>query len=261
MIKRVLLFLFISSAFQSQGQIISNLISGFNIEKGVIEISFDFNSDNYQPFDIVLKLKQLEDNLIIEIPKENIKPSLERVYPGDRKKIEVSLENLTLEGEFIAILNPITNQSEISPLPAIVVSSAPIEKQIKELKPVTIFEPVEAKSTAEVVRQKTIRVIPGFSIKAKNFTELGALIKSYSEKMMINGDLSPNNVFIDFKNMSFSCDFKEENAGFIKIGLYYGTIEKGCESCMNVLLKNTDSIVIKEISYSKYIFNLIAIHK
>jgi len=53
--------------------------------------------------------------------------------------------------------------------------------------------------------------------------------------------------------MTFSCDFIEENSGLVKIGLYYGTTEKGCESCMNVLLKNTDSIVIKEITYSKFI--------
>ena len=246
--------------FHLHGQVVSNLISGYNIDRGLIEISFDFNSDNYQPYEIELKLKQLEDNLIIDIPKENINPSMERVYPGERKKIEVSLANLTLEGEFIAILKPLSNQIATATLPVkeiLSISTPPLIKETKSIK----IEETKAIVVEKPKSQQVAKVVPGFTIKAKNFQELSALIKSNSEKIMVNGDLTPNNLNIDFSKMTFSCDFIEENSGLVKIGLYYGTTEKGCESCMNVLLKNTDSIVIKEITYSKFVFNLIAIHK
>ncbi len=262
MTKFLLIFASVLLTFHLQGQVVSNLVSGYNIDRGLIEISFDFNSENYQPYEIELKLKQLEDNLIIDIPKENINPSLERVYPGERKKIEVSLNNLTLEGEFIAILKPLSNQLSFEKLPVkeiAVVSTTPLIKETKSIK----IDLDDAKSSIvdNPKIQQVAKVVPGFSIKAKNFQELSSLIKSYSEKLMVNGNLTPNNLNIDLGKMTFSCDFIEEYSGLIKIGLYYGTTEKGCESCMNVLLKNTDSVVIKEITHSKFIFNLIAIHK
>jgi hypothetical protein len=182
------------------------------------------------------------------------------VYPGERKKIEVSLANLTLEGEFIAILKPISNQIATLTLPVKEISSVSTPPLIKETKSIKIEE-TKASVIEKPKVQQVVKVVPGFTIKAKNFQELSALIKSNSEKIMVNGDLTPNNLNIDFSKMTFSCDFIEEYSGLVKIGLYYGTTEKGCESCMNVLLKNTDSIVIKEITYSKFIFNLIAIHK
>lgn len=268
-LKFVFTFFLLSFFFQSNGQTISNIVAGFNVEKGVIEISYDLEGESYQGFSINIKLKQIAENSIIEIPLQNISPSLDMVFPGAKKKVEVSLDNLNLDGEFIPIMVATLVKSEL-PVKA--------EKKEPQIQPI---ETSETKSTSEQPKREQVAreeppknsvveesgetkapsFLRGFSVIANSFQDLSNQIRMKSEAYMVDGNLHPVNIKLNLTNFTFSCDFVESDTGFIKIGLYFGPKSTGCESCFNVIQKNPNSRVLRELTQKNLVFSLIAIHK
>jgi hypothetical protein len=261
----ILFLAFVGSSYAASAQTISNIVAGFNVEKGVIEISYDLDGQIYQGFSLSVKLKQLADNVLVDIPADNISPSLELVYPGTRKKFEIGLDGLTLEGEFIAVLNaiPIAKPKPVEE-PAPPVAPAPVVNEVKvastpeapanpaPANPAPAAEPAKAKSYGKYVR--------GFSVSGASWSDLGNQIKLRSEEFMQAGNLQPVNIRLNLAAQTFSCDFVESETGFIKLGLYFGPEKEGCISCERVLDRNPSSKILRETSFKNYVFNLIAIH-
>lgn len=104
------------------------------------------------------------------------------------------------------------------------------------------------------------RKIKGFSIKAKTISELASKIKSMSNEFMQYGDLNPVDIKLNVNTLSFSCNFKTQDTGFIKLGLYFGPKSTGCESCENVLNNNAGSVVVNQGISNVFAYQLIAIY-
>lgn len=257
------LLLILGASHASNAQTVSNIVAGFNVEKGVIEISYDLEGQIYQGFSLSVKLKQLADNVLVDIPIDNISPSLELIYPGTRKKFEISLDGLSLEGEFIAVLNPtpITKPKPVEEPKSVV--SAPIAEEPAQPKVASTTEaptqPIPALEPAS--KSKTYgKYIRGFSVSGANWADLGNQIKQRSEDFMQSGNLQPVNIRLNLATQTFSCDFVENETGYIKLGLYFGPEKDGCISCERVLDRNPSSKILRETSFKNYVFNLIAIH-
>jgi hypothetical protein len=254
----LILFL-LSVSGQAQAQTISNISAGYNVERGVIEISYDLEGQSYQGFSVSLKLKQIADDVLIDIPAENISPSLDLIYPGARKKVEVSIDGLTLDGEFIPIFNAVPIAK-----PKPLVQTALPEPEKTEVVEKT-SEPNVASDTKEEVKNvektKSVgRYVRGFIVTGASWADLGNQIKQRSEEFMSGGNLQPVNVRLNLAARTFSCDFVESETGLIKLGLYFGPEKDGCVSCQRVLERNPSSKILRETSFNKFVFNLIAIH-
>jgi hypothetical protein len=65
---------------------------------------------------------------------------------------------------------------------------------------------------------------------------------------------------LNLATQTFSCDFVENETGYIKLGLYFGPEKEGCISCERVLDRNPSSKILRETSFKNFVFNLIAIH-
>jgi hypothetical protein len=255
------LFLIVGSSELSKAQIVSNIVAGFNVEKGVIEISYDLDGLNYQGFSLSVKLKQLADNVLVDIPVDNISPSLELVYPGTRKKFEIGLDGLSLEGEFLAVLNatPIAKPKPVEEAKPIV-SATQVEEPVQPKNAPSNENPAPAAAEA-ITKAKTYgKYIRGFSVSGASWADLGNQIKQRSEEFMQAGNLQPVNIRLNLATQTFSCDFVENETGFIKLGLYFGSEKEGCISCERVLDRNPSSKILRETSFKTYVFNLIAIH-
>lgn len=246
----------------AKAQTVSNIVAGFNVEKGVIEISYDLDGLNYQGFSLSVKLKQLADNVLVDIPVDNISPSLELVYPGTRKKFEIGLDGLSLEGEFLAVLNatPIAKPKPVEePKPA--VSATQVEEPVQPKNAPSTDTPTPASAAETTTKAKTYgKYIRGFSVSGASWADLGNQIKQRSEEFMQAGNLQPVNIRLNLATQSFSCDFVENETGFIKLGLYFGSEKEGCISCERVLDRNPSSKILRETNFKTYVFNLIAIH-
>ncbi len=258
------LFLIVGSSELSNAQTVSNIVAGFNVEKGVIEISYDLDGQTYQGFSLSVKLKQLADDVLVEIPVDNISPSLELVYPGTRKKFEIGLDGLSLEGEFLAVINatPIAKPKPVEePKPATSLTQVEESAQPKNTPITETPAPASIASAEAVPKAKAYgKYIRGFSVSGASWADLGNQIKQRSEDFMQAGNLQPVNIRLNLATQTFSCDFVENETGYIKLGLYFGPEKDGCISCERVLDRNPSSKILRETSFKNYVFNLIAIH-
>ena len=258
----MLMLILLSFSNSMHAQTISNISAGYNVERGVIEISYDLDGQSYQGFSINLKLKQIADDVLIDIPAENISPSLDLVYPGTRKKVEVSIDGLTLDGEFIPIFNatPIAKQKPVATV-AEPVKAAPAENNSELIKSVEEESGSSKEDNKAPEKAKPYgRYIRGFTVTGSSWADLGNQIKSRSEEYMAGGNLQPVNVRLNLAAKTFSCDFVESETGLIKLGLYFGPEKDGCVSCSRVLERNPSSKILREAAFNKFVFNLIAIH-
>jgi len=258
------LILILGSCELSNAQTVSNIVAGFNVEKGVIEISYDLDGLTYQGFSLSVKLKQLADDVLVEIPVDNISPSLELVYPGTRKKFEIGLDGLSLEGEFLAVINatPIAKPKPVEE-PKPVTSVTQVEEYVQPKNTPTTETPTPAAIASVEAAPKAKaygKYIRGFSVSGANWADLGNQIKQRSEDFMQSGNLQPVNIRLNLATQTFSCDFVENETGYIKLGLYFGPEKDGCISCERVLDRNPSSKILRETSFKNYVFNLIAIH-
>lgn len=257
------IILLLGVLFNSEAQTVSNIVAGFNVEKGVIEISYDLDGQTYQGFSLSVKLKQLSDNVLVDIPTDNISPSLELVYPGTRKKFEIGLDGLSLEGEFIAVLNatPIAKSKPVEESKPVAPTVAPVVEETVQPKVLSTPETTAPAPVESAPKAKTYgKYIRGFSVSGASWADLGNQIKQRSEEFMQAGNLQPVNIRLNLATQTFSCDFVENETGYIKLGLYFGPEKEGCLSCERVLDRNPSSKILRETSFKNYVFNLIAIH-
>ena len=116
--------------------------------------------------------------------------------------------------------------------------------------------PSNAASTSKVNK-----VIKGFTVKGTSISDLSQKIKQASSELMILSDLTPVNLNLDLKKLTFKCDFVANNSNISKIGLYFGPKATGCESCVNVILSNPGSTVLLKGSNASFDYELIGIKR
>lgn len=105
------------------------------------------------------------------------------------------------------------------------------------------------------------KVIRGFMVKGTSISDLSNKIKQASSELMILSDLTPVNLILDIKKLTFKCDFVANNSNISKIGLYFGPKSTGCESCVNVVINNPGSSVLLKGSNSSFDYELIGIKR
>jgi len=108
---------------------------------------------------------------------------------------------------------------------------------------------------------KVTKVIKGFTVKGTSISDLSQKIKQASSELMILSDLTPVNLNLDLKKLTFKCDFVANNSNISKIGLYFGPKSTGCESCVNVIINNPGSTVLLKGSNASFDFELIGIKR
>lgn len=100
---------------------------------------------------------------------------------------------------------------------------------------------------------------PQIRIKGSSLTDLSNKLKSISEGIMKNGDLYPIDIIFDSKRNTFSCNFINKKSSLIKLGIYFGPKNTGCESCDNVIIKNPGSEILMDEIIGNLIIQVIAI--
>ncbi len=104
---------------------------------------------------------------------------------------------------------------------------------------------------------------PKISVRGSDFASLSAKIKKQSEKILAsNPYLYPVSIKLDLGSLTFSCKFEEQAApsNLIKLGLYYGPEDVGCESCSSVIDNNPGSIVLLNKNHGGFVTQIIGIH-
>jgi len=105
------------------------------------------------------------------------------------------------------------------------------------------------------------KVIKGIAVRGTSITDLSNKIKTISSEIMILGDLTPINIKLDFKKLTFSCDYVSNNSNLFKMGLYFGPKSTGCESCINVIINNPGSTVLFKGSNNVFDYELIGLKR
>lgn len=116
-------------------------------------------------------------------------------------------------------------------------------------------------STNGATKNKVNRIIKGFTVKGTSISDLSQKIKQASSELMILSDLTPVNLNLDLKKLTFKCDFVANNSNISKIGLYFGPRTTGCESCVNVILNNPGSTVLLKGMNASFDYELIGIKR
>jgi hypothetical protein len=98
-------------------------------------------------------------------------------------------------------------------------------------------------------------------VNGKNLTDLRSKLDKQSKKLMENLNYQPENSNLDISNFTFSCDLiPNTSANFSKIGLFFGPKSNGyCESCSNVLSKNSGSKELFKDEDNDYFYSIIAL--
>jgi hypothetical protein len=100
------------------------------------------------------------------------------------------------------------------------------------------------------------------SVSGSDLTSLSNRIKEESARILSNNPfLYPVGVRLNLASMSFSCRFEERSAptNLIKLGLYFGPENMGCESCGKVLQNNPGSVVLASQNQGGYDAQVIGI--
>lgn len=100
------------------------------------------------------------------------------------------------------------------------------------------------------------------SVSGSDLTSLSNRIKEESARILSNNPfLYPVGVRLNLASMSFSCRFEERSAptNLIKLGLYFGPENMGCESCGKVLQNNPGSVVLASQNQGGYDTQVIGI--
>ncbi len=100
------------------------------------------------------------------------------------------------------------------------------------------------------------------SVSGSDLSSLSNRIKEESARILSNNPfLYPVGVRLNLASMSFSCRFEERSAptNLIKLGLYFGPENVGCESCEKVLQNNAGSVVLASQNHGGYDAQVIGI--
>lgn len=127
----------------------------------------------------------------------------------------------------------------------IVVSENKHDLDVKESPKPTVAAADSVAVSPYSVEEEAVEPLEVY-LEASSVGELAGKIKSETEYLLShNPNLSPSGITLDLRTYRFSCVFTEtsKRSNFIKLGLYFGPINSGCESCQTVIQKNPGSVV------------------
>jgi serine/threonine protein kinase len=123
--------------------------------------------------------------------------------------------------------------------------------------------PVISKERYEVKPNKKKKSLNEISVRGSSLPSLSAKIKEESERILgINPYLYPVDVKLDLSSRKFSCRFEERPSpsNLIKLGLYFGPEDVGCESCNSVMQNNPGSVIFASINQNGFDAQVIGIY-
>lgn len=129
-------------------------------------------------------------------------------------------------------------------------------------KPAAVATPDKAAMDTASVQAAPQPVDVKMSVSGSDLTSLSNRIKEESARILSNNPfLYPVGVRLNLASMSFSCRFEERSAptNLIKLGLYFGPENVGCESCEKVLQNNPGSVVLASQNQGGYDAQVIGI--
>lgn len=100
------------------------------------------------------------------------------------------------------------------------------------------------------------------SVRGSDLPSLSTKIKNESERILSNNpNLYPVDVRLNLASNSFSCRFEERSSpsNILKLGLYFGPDNIGCESCGKVIQNNPGSTVLASQNHGGFDAQIIAI--
>jgi hypothetical protein len=220
---------------QIEGEFITKLSANVSGSSSSKSVSKSVKSD-----------KNTEENKITsdEEPKMFVKKNKKKSESQSSgiKEEEVEKTDLTEEKKITSLDEPKSNKSD-NFIPETNISSKAINNN----------------STSLNVSNR--KVIKGIAVRGTSITDLSNKIKTASSEIMILGDLTPINIKLDFKKLTFSCDYVSNNSNLFKMGLYFGPKSTGCESCINVIINNPGSTVLFKGSNNVFDYELIGLKR
>lgn len=186
----------------------------------------------------------------------------EKMYVKKSKKKAAAPQPVEEESEKVEAPAPILTESPAPTKQRVVAKSvAPESTGTDEYIPENNM-PSKGNSNKAVVEIKTSnRIIKGFTVKGTSISDLSQKIKQASSELMVLSDLTPVNLNLDLKKLTFTCDFVSNNSNISKMGLYFGPKSTGCESCINVVINNPGSTVLLKGSNTIFDYELIGIKR
>lgn len=116
----------------------------------------------------------------------------------------------------------------------------------------------------EVKKKKKGKYLSEISVRGSSLPALSAKIKKESEQILRNNPyLYPVDVQLDLGSRRFSCRFEEQSSisHIIKLGLYFGPVDLGCESCSSVMQNNPGSTIFASQNDGNFDAQVIGIYK
>ena len=258
---------------------INKSLRGLNPGKHMFEISFaDLQIDG----DFTTKLNaygsgssEVRQRPQIAAPVAETKSAPQEIEPAAENEGGEKMYVKKSKKKAVATPQPQAEETEKveAPAPILAESSAPTKQKVitKNVAPESTGSdeyipennmPSKGNSKSVVAENKTTnRIIKGFTVKGTSISDLSQKIKQASSELMVLSDLTPVNLNLDLKKLTFKCDFVSNNSNISKMGLYFGPKSTGCESCINVVINNPGSTVLLKGSNSIFDYELIGIKR
>jgi hypothetical protein len=258
---------------------INKSLRGLNPGKHMFEISFaDLQIDG----DFTTKLdaygsgsSEVRQRPQVAAPVAETKSAPQEIEPAAENEGGEKMYVKKSKKKAVATPQPQAEETEKveAPAPILAESSAPTKQKVitKNVAPESTGSdeyipennmPSKGNSKSVVAENKTTnRIIKGFTVKGTSISDLSQKIKQASSELMVLSDLTPVNLNLDLKKLTFKCDFVSNNSNISKMGLYFGPKSTGCESCINVVINNPGSTVLLKGSNSIFDYELIGIKR
>lgn len=258
---------------------INKSLRGLNPGKHMFEISFaDLQIDG----DFTTKLdaygsgsSEVRQRPQVAAPVAETKSAPQEIEPAAENEGGEKMYVKKSKKKAVATPQPQAEETEKveAPAPILAESPAPSKQKVitKNVAPESTGSdeyipennmPSKGNSKSVVAENKTTnRIIKGFTVKGTSISDLSQKIKQASSELMVLSDLTPVNLNLDLKKLTFKCDFVSNNSNISKMGLYFGPKSTGCESCINVVINNPGSTVLLKGSNSIFDYELIGIKR
>lgn len=258
---------------------INKSLRGLNPGKHMFEISFaDLQIDG----DFTTKLdaygsgsSEVRQRPQVATPVSETKSAPQEIEPAAENEGGEKMYVKKSKKKAVATPQPQAEETEKveAPAPILAESPAPSKQKVitKNVAPESTGSdeyipennmPSKGNSKSVVAENKTTnRIIKGFTVKGTSISDLSQKIKQASSELMVLSDLTPVNLNLDLKKLTFKCDFVSNNSNISKMGLYFGPKSTGCESCINVVINNPGSTVLLKGSNSIFDYELIGIKR
>lgn len=258
---------------------INKSLRGLNPGKHMFEISFaDLQIDG----DFTTKLdaygsgsSEVRQRPQVAAPVAETKSAPQEIEPAAENEGGEKMYVKKSKKKAVATPQPQAEETEKveAPAPILAESPAPSKQKVitKNVAPESTGSdeyipennmPSKGNSKSVVAENKTTnRIIKGFTVKGTSISDLSQKIKQASSELMVLSDLTPVNLNLDLKKLTFKCDFVSNNSNISKMGLYFGPKSTGCESCINVVINNPGSTILLKGSNSIFDYELIGIKR